>query len=347
MKAVILAAGKSTRTYPLTITTPKPLLKVLGKELISYTIEGNMDLVSQWYIVVGHGADLVKEYLSLRFPTLLIHYIDQSQVEGTGAALELLRSEFDNESFLVFNGDDIYFPGDIKTVIEHPAKYAILSAEVEDPSRFGVLQVEGDNLLSLVEKPQEFISNKVNIGVYKLHSDIFSYTLSRSERGEYEIVEYITLLLKDGQDVSVCPVEGFWLPISFPWDILSAQRALLERGDVRNIIPTDAQVHTTAYMGQNVVLGAGCIIGENVELENVCVGDRVVIGDNVRLSGSVLGDDVEVKSDVVADGSECEVCRLPIGGKEIKDVTPSYKGIFVEPGSIVEGFYLEPTFITK
>lgn len=347
MKAVILAAGKSTRTYPLTIHTPKPLLKVLGKELISYTIEGNMEMISQWYIVVGHGADLVKEYLSLRFPTLLIHYIDQTQVEGTGAALELLRSELQDEAFLVFNGDDIYFPEDVKALVESPFRYALLASEVDDPSRFGVLKTEGDMLLDLIEKPKELISNVVNAGVYKLHSDIFSYTLTRSERGEYEIVEYITLLLRAGKEVGIHRVQGFWLPISFPWDVLSAQRILLERGDVRNIIPTDAEVHATAYMGQNVVLGSACSVGENVELENVCVGDRVVIGDNVRLSGCVLGDDVEVKSDVVADGSECVSCMLPIGGKELREVTPTYKGIFVEPGSVVEGFYLEPTFITK
>lgn len=347
MKAVLLAAGKSTRTYPLTTHCPKPLLQVLGKEILAYTIEGNMETVSQWYVVLGFEADQIKEFLKNRYPTLIFHFIEQPALRGTGEALTLLREELLGEPFLVLNADDLYHPEDIKELVESKEKYAVLGATSENPSRFGVLRTQGDSLIEIVEKPKEFISNLVNMGVYKFHGDMFSYTLSLSPRGEYEIIEYINLLLRDGEEVFVIPMKEYWLPITYPWDILNAQRTLLERGDVRNIIPTDAVLHSTAVIGQNVVLGAYCEIGENVELENVCLMDGVKIGNHVRLEGCVIGKNCRVKDDTIADGMAAEVCMLPIAGQDLVEIDPPYKGIFTEEDMDIEGFYLTPTFLTK
>ena len=63
MQAVILAAGKSTRTYPLTLTKPKPLLKVAGKTIIEHNLEQLVGLVDEVFVVIGYKAEMIKEYL--------------------------------------------------------------------------------------------------------------------------------------------------------------------------------------------------------------------------------------------------------------------------------------------
>lgn len=347
MKAVLLAAGKSTRTYPLTTHIPKPLLPILGKEVISYALDGLSDEISEWYIVLGFEAEQVKEYLKEKYPAHIFHFVHQEGMRGTGEALALLADELREESFIVMNGDDLYFPGDIKALMNSENKYGVLAAHAEDPSRFGVFRIQGDTVIELVEKPSEYISNLVNVGVYKFHGDIFKYPLTLSPRGEYEIVEYINLLLRDGEEVKVQKMEGYWLPITYPWDILKAQRYLLEKGDVRNIIPVSAEIHSTAYIGQNVVLGEHCVIGENVELENVCLFNHVKIDANSRVHGSVIAQNVHILETTIVDGADAKEISLPIGGKEHVAITPEYKGIFTEPHLEISGFYLEPAFIVK
>lgn len=347
MKAVLLAAGKSTRTYPLTTDLPKPLLPIIGKEIISYTLDGLSDEIGEWYIVLGYEAEKVEEYLKEKYPAHIFHFIRQDTMKGTGEALSLLAEELKDQSFIVMNGDDLYFPGDIKSLIKSDAKYGVIGAHAEDPSRFGVFRVQGDTVIELVEKPTEFIGNLVNVGVYKLHGDIFKYELTLSPRGEYEIVEYINRLLRDGEEVTLTQMEGYWLPITYPWDILKAQRHLLEKGDVRNIIPVSAELHPTAYIGQNVVLGEHCVIGENVELEDVCLFNNVKVDANSRLHGSVISHNVHITEATVVDGEKAENTMLPIGGKAHVAINPEYKGIFTESNIEISGFYLEPTFIIR
>lgn len=347
MKAVLLAAGKSTRTYPLTTNIPKPLLPIIGKEIISYTIDGLSDEIVEWYIILGFEGEKVQEYLKEKYPALILHFIHQKGMRGTGEALALLSEELKGESFIVLNGDDLYFPEDVKGLMKSDTKYGVLAAHAEDPSRFGVFRIQGETLIELIEKPAEYISNLVNVGVYKLHGDIFKYELTLSPRGEYEIVEYINRLLRDGEEVRVEKMEGYWLPITYPWDILKAQRHLLEKGDVRNIIPVSAELHSTAYIGQNVVIGEHCVIGENVELEDVCLFDYVKIDANSRIHGSVIAKNVHITETTIVDGASSGFIMLPIGGKEHVSINPEYKGIFTESHLEVSGFYVEPTFIIK
>lgn len=347
MKAVLLAAGKSTRTYPLTTDRPKPLLPIIGKEIISYAIDGLSDEISEWYIILGFEAEKVEEYLKEKYPAHIFHFIRQEGMQGTGEALSLLSEQLKGHSFIVMNGDDLYFPEDVKSLIKSESKYGVVGAHADDPSRFGVFRVQGDTVIELVEKPTEFISNLVNVGIYKLHGDIFAYPLTLSPRGEYEIVEYINRLLRDGEEIQLHQMQGYWLPITYPWDILKAQRYLLEKGDVRNIIPVSAELHPTAFIGQNVVIGEHCVIGENVELEDVCLFDHVIIDANSRLHGSVIGENVHITETTIVDGANAENITLPISGKAHIPITPEYKGIFTESNIEVSGFYVEPTFIIK
>jgi len=347
MKAVLLAAGKSTRTYPLTLSRPKPLIPILNRPLINYTISGLTDMIDEWVIVVCYKAEEIKQYIKETFPNLSVQYVHMEEATGTGKALQDAKEYLMGESFIVLNGDDMYHPRDVKRLIDCNSEFGAMSMPVEHPERFGIFRTNGDIAVELVEKPTTFVSNLANIGCYKFNSSIFDLELKKSSRGEYEIVDYINYLLQHQHKVELLPVEEYWYPMTYPWDVLVAQEDLLRRADIKQRIHDSADIDSTAYIGNNVVIGENCKVGPNVELENSCLFEGVTIEANVRITDSVLAENTVVKEDTIIDGTSTETVMLPIKGGDMVEVAPAFKGVASEAGSTISGFHMEPAFITK
>ena len=119
MKAVILAAGKSTRCYPLTLTRPKPLLPLFLHPLVTYNMREMREIVDGFVLVVGYKAEMVRAELGDEYLGIPIEYALQAEQRGTADALNAARDHV-NEGFLLLNGDDIYYEEDL---------YAVASAE--------------------------------------------------------------------------------------------------------------------------------------------------------------------------------------------------------------------------
>ena len=113
MQAVILAAGEGRRMRPLTESTPKPLLEVCGRPLISYTFAALPDVVDEVVMVVSYLKEKITAYLGSTFEGRKIHYVEQRKLEGTGKALFEARPLI-KDRFLVLMADDIYFKEDIE-----------------------------------------------------------------------------------------------------------------------------------------------------------------------------------------------------------------------------------------
>ena len=184
MKAVLFAAGKSTRTYPLTLTRPKPLLPVANKPIAIHQLEALPESVTEVIFVVGYRHEMIREALGESHNGVSIRYVMQEEQKGTGHALLQCESHID-EPFMAFNGDDIYHADDIAELAK--LEQGVLCKTVEDPSRFGVFVVNAEgNVTQVVEKPTEFISNLANTGAYKFSPSIFSILRDTpvSSRGE-------------------------------------------------------------------------------------------------------------------------------------------------------------------
>ena len=93
MQAVILAAGSSTRTYPLTLTRPKPLLKVANKAVLAYNLEALKGIAEEMIIVVSYKKDMIKDFVKKNYPNLNIRFIEQKKPLGTGHAVSILRNK--------------------------------------------------------------------------------------------------------------------------------------------------------------------------------------------------------------------------------------------------------------
>ena len=109
------------------------------------------------------------------------------------------------------------------------AEAHILLAKVPEPEHFGVAVLDGDQVVRLVEKPIEPLSDLALVGVYLFRRSILDacHTLAPSGRGEYEITEAIQWLLDEGREVRAEMVSGYWKDTGRPEDLLEANRMML------------------------------------------------------------------------------------------------------------------------
>lgn len=307
MKAIILAAGKSTRTYPLTLTKPKPLLKVMNRPILQHHLDSLHGLVEGVILVVGYRAEMIRETFGDRYRGLHIEYVEQIEQRGTGHAV-LQCAPLLDEPFLAMNGDDLYDPDDLRRLAE--ADQAALAMTVPDPRLYGIYEVTGDNrVVRLVEKPKEVFSNLANIGAYKFTPRVFDVLehTPPSERGEIEITSAIQTLAEQGV-FRVTETHGYWIPIGYPWHLLNANAFLLDRfltSDVQGTISPDAHLNGTVAIGKGttvrsgvvidgpVCIGQDCDIGPNCWIRpGTTIGNRCRVGHAVEIKGSIFLDDV-------------------------------------------------------
>lgn len=309
MQAVILAAGKSTRTYPLTLTRPKPLLKVAGKTIIEHNLEQLIGIVDEVCIVVGYKAEMIKEFVGDEFKGIKIKYAVQKEALGNADALTKVEEQIKGKFILMF-GDDLYNRKDIKKLLKY--NNAILAQKVKNPERFGVLKIEDGIFVEAVEKPKNFISDLVNVGCFSFTKDIFGALkkIRLSKRNEYELPDAYNLLAKY-KKIKVVEVENYWLPITYPWSLLKANEyllknppdPLLQRGSIEKGVQIRGNlavgkgtiIKSGVYIEGNVIIGKDCVVGPNCYLRGAtAIGDNCHIGQAVEIKNSIIGDNTDI-----------------------------------------------------
>ncbi len=350
IQAVIMAAGKSTRTWPLTLTKPKPLLKVMNKEIIKHNLDALQGLVGEVIIIVGFKKEMIIEEIGHKYGKLKIRYAEQKTQLGTGHTLKYVEKLIKGK-FIVMGGDDIFSKKDIKACLKH--KYAVLGCKVEDPDRFGVFVVKGKEVKKVVEKPKKFVSDIANAGLYVFDKSVFEFKLRKSQRGEYEIVDYINALIK--KERVVCEnVKGRWLPVGHPWDLIEANSVLVSeiKNDIKGKVGKNVivkgklkagkgtEILSGTYIKGNVIIGENCLIGPNCYLRgNTSIGNGCHIGQAVEIKNSVIMDNAKVPhlsyigDSVIGENSNLGAGTITANLKhDNKNVRSVVKGKIVDTG---------------
>ncbi|MBU0536114.1 MAG: NTP transferase domain-containing protein [Nanoarchaeota archaeon] len=305
LKAVLMAAGKSTRTYPLTLTRPKPLLTVANKTILQHNLEElkKTGLFDEVIVIIGYKGEMIKKQFGNSFDGMKLIYIEQKEQLGTGHALLTVKDAVGSSEFMIMNGDDLFFSQDIKKVASE--KYAVMVKKVDNPSNYGVYTVEKGFAKKLVEKPKDFVSDIANLGCYKLDKKVFGFKIEKSSRGEFEITDFISELIKK-EKVKCIEAEN-WFPIGYPWDLLAANEFLLSK------IKKDVQgeIEQNVTLKGEVIIGKGTVVKSGVYIEGPAViGEDCVLGPNayIRPSTSIgnnvkIGHEVEIKNCIIMDNS--------------------------------------------
>lgn len=306
MQVIILCAGKSTRTYPLTVTRPKPLLPLLNRPIIEWQLDALCPFIEEFILVIGYRQNMIRQRLGKNWKGKRITYVIQEEQRGTGDAILMCEKEVQG-TFMAMNGDDLFDPIDLKNLAQQNRPSA-LAKEVASPKDYGIYELDNDNRVKkLVEKPKVIFSHIANIGAYLFTSDIFSilHNTPLSERGEIEITSAIQIMAeKNG--FWVLPTQGYWLPIGYPWDLLRANAFLLDRMEESKILGTvmpGAWIEGKVFIDEGTIVRSGSVIegpahiGKNCTIGPNCwIRPYTTIGNNCR-----VGQASEIKNSILFD----------------------------------------------
>jgi glucose-1-phosphate thymidylyltransferase len=209
MKGVLLAGGTGTRLLPLTKVTNKHLLPVYKKPMIYYPIETLINAgIKDILIVTGgeHIGDFFRLLGSGKEWGVHFSYEIQEGNGGTGAALLLAESFAKDEEFMVILGDNIVIDN-VRSFVEDfkrkkdQFKAKILITKVKDPQKYGVVTIQDNRIVSIIEKPKNPKSNYVNTGLWMFTPEVFDLLkkLKKSPRGEYEVTDVLAHYVKESQ----------------------------------------------------------------------------------------------------------------------------------------------------
>lgn len=353
MQAIILCAGKSTRTYPLTLTRPKPLLPLLNRPIIELQLEGLYSFVEEFILVVGYRKEMIQQRLGESWKGKKITYVVQEEQRGTGHAVLMCEKEI-HGPFMAMNGDDLFDPNDLKNLARQKQPSALVK-EVPNPKDYGIYELDSDNKVKkLVEKPKVIFSNIANIGAYLFTPEIFPilHKTPLSERGEIEITSAIQTMAQQS-GFWVLPAEGYWLPIGYPWDLLRANAFLLDRMETPEILGTVMQgawiegnvfidegtiVRPGSFIEGPVYIGKNCMIGPNCWIRPyTTIGNNCRVGQASEIKNSILFDHAYAPhQNYVGDSILGEGVNLGCG-----TVTANVRHDGEPPRSVVNGVLIE------
>ena len=285
MKGVILAAGKGTRLYPITKHIAKPLLPIANRPTLFYALDRLKEIgIADVCIVVGENEAQMRE--ALGDGNLLgvnLSYVRQTEPKGLAHAVACAAAFAGSDSFCLYLGDALYSQSLVPFAQRFVASGCAnlnLVKHVDDPSRFGVANLDGERIVKLVEKPKEPESNFAMAGMYFFGPQIWSVLpdLQPSARGEFEITDAIQMLIDRGETVLAGIYEGEWFDTGTLESFLETTRHLVGEGAM---IAESSKV--IGAIGHTVVVGGEAHVSCSVIEESVVLpGAHVHVGGSIR-----------------------------------------------------------------
>jgi len=324
MRAVIPAAGIGKRLRPHTLNVPKVMINLAGKRLIGHVLEavGSAGVTSV-SIIIGYKGEQVEEYVNRFYSHMRLDFPFQTERKGLAHAV-LQGLEDKNEGVLILLGDTV-FDVDFQEFVS-TGENAIAVVKVDDPRRFGVAEIDPENVIErLVEKPENPKSDLALAGMYfmkdqrilksaiekLIHDDI-------KTRGEYQLTDALQMMIEGGENIQAVEING-WYDCGTKESLLDSHQFLLkqssERGDAKNsVIIPPVFIHAEAKVSHSVI-GPNVTIDKGAEIYNAILKDTIVgKGSEIKnmiLSHSLIGDhsiaENQVRTINVGDYSELKL----------------------------------------
>ncbi len=333
-QAVILAAGESSRFWPLNQKN-KSLIQIMGKPLIWYTIEslngaGMQDLI----IIQGPQKDVEEELNKYNFGEINIRYAIQKNPKGMGDAL-FRAKDFLAEQFFVLDVTRFDAGDYLKPLLEKHrssgAKMVLLGAETDNPQLYGVFKLEGDRVQEVVEKPmkEKEPSNIKNVVVQFLPKEFLDF-LRRVPEEMYSFENALSLFAKE-KDVRAVMLDEEPPSLKYPWHLFGITKYLFDKFLKKQIsksakIAKNVIIQGNVYIGDNAkifegtvikgpcYIGDDCVIGNNsLVREYTNLENKVLIGSLAEVVRSIFQEDVHIHSGCFGDSIFGRGCRLGAG----------------------------------
>ncbi|MBE6062568.1 MAG: bifunctional UDP-N-acetylglucosamine diphosphorylase/glucosamine-1-phosphate N-acetyltransferase GlmU [Clostridium butyricum] len=313
--ALVLAAGQGKR---IKSDLPKVLHKVCGKEMVKHVIDSiRKSGIEDVNVIVGKGAELVKERTSDRN----VSYSLQEEQLGTGHAVKCAEEFLKGKKGVVavFTGDTpLIKQSTIEKLLEEHINNknasTILTAMVEDPTGYGRIVRDGNQVLKIVEhkdcNEEELKIKEMNSGIYCFDIEMLVNALDKlnnnNEQGEYYLTDIIEILKSENQNIGAVVTEfEETIGVNSRVQLAEAEEILRNRINLMHMENGVTLIDPkTTYIGIDVEIGKDTIIYPNNILEgNTKIGNNCILYQNSRIVDSVIGNEVDVQSSVILNSN--------------------------------------------
>ena len=310
---VVLTAGLGTRLRPLTPATPKPLVPLLNRPLIAYSLDVMRHLgLREVAVVTGPEDDQTRRYVANHAPPdVLVSIAVQREPRGPGDAVAAVGDALDGRTVVVLAVDTVLTGVDPRLLdgFEASATTAgLLLQAVADPSAFGVAVLDGDRVVDLEEKPERPRSDLALVGLWALAPAAVERVRTDpyiNAKGESDLTATVAAMLAEGSDVRGWLLDGEWLDGGTLEGLLHAQSRLLARADEAVDVARDADV-AGSRLRNPVIVGHGA----RVEASDLA---EVVVGDGATLEGVTLRRSLVAPGATLRGGDYADIVVTPAG----------------------------------
>ena len=307
MKIIIPMAGRGSRLRPHTLTVPKPLVPVAGKPIVQILVEDLTKSLTEKvdeiaFITGDFGADVDKKLISIAESLGAKGSVyKQDQPLGTAHAILCAKESISGKCMVAFS--DTLFKANFEFNSEEDG--IIWAQKVENPSAFGVLKTDENNIITdFIEKPKEFVSDLAIVGIYyfkdgdNLKNEL-QYLLDNDikDRGEFQLTNALENMKQKGIKFKVGKIDE-WLDCGNKDAVVYTNQRMLE-------IKSFSSENAENLQSENSVIIQPCYMGKDVKIVNSVIGPHVSIGDNSSISNSVISNTV-VQSDSTVNNANLE-----------------------------------------
>ena len=305
MKALIPAAGVGTRLRPHTLNKPKALLPVAGKPILAHIVDDLRSAgVDEFVLVVGFEGDAVRAWFRSAYPGVPVAFVEQRERLGLGHAVWTARDALGPAPFFCILGDTI-LKADYAALLDAPVN-CIAVREVDDPRRFGVVELRDGRIVRFVEKPEQPPSNLAIVGAYLFRDAPALWAAlgrvvgeDRRTKGEYQLTDALQFMVEAGVPFTTVAVTD-WYDCGKPETWLETNRVLLDRqpgaapagATAPCAVASDAVV-ATSRLGPYCSIGSGALILDS-DLADCIVGAGAEVR-GCRLRDSLIGESAVVR----------------------------------------------------
>ena len=318
MKVVIPAAGAGKRLFPHTFTKPKPMVYIAGKPIIGHILDRMKDVKPEEIImVVGYRKEQIMSYVDKNYSDVFdIKYVDQPEQLGLGHSICVAGDEIGDSEVMIALGDMIFKAGYSEFYGHHlnngNCSGSIGVREVDDPRKYGIVELEGEYISRMEEKPSRPRSRLGIAGVYFIRETGVMLSIleemiehEKRTRGEYQLTDALQEMVNRGYKLKTFPVSS-WYDCGHQESLLETNRVLLdEKEDIDPVYEMkDSVIIQPVAIGDNVsiinsVVGPHASIASDSVIESSIISDSVIGSrshiSNVNLQKSIVGDDASVQ----------------------------------------------------
>jgi UDP-N-acetylglucosamine diphosphorylase / glucose-1-phosphate thymidylyltransferase / UDP-N-acetylgalactosamine diphosphorylase / glucosamine-1-phosphate N-acetyltransferase / galactosamine-1-phosphate N-acetyltransferase len=225
MKAIIMASGKGTRMAPLTDTIPKPMLKVLDKNLIEWKLERLPKEIDHIIMIVSYLREAFIDYFGDSWNGIPITYVIQDPINGTGGGIALCKDLVDGRTLIV-SGDDIYEKEDMEKLVQYDYAMLVCDQGEEGLKKKGQVVEKGGLFVGINEGDIQtgIPSSLINTGAYTISKEYFTYPLVKWSPTEYGFPQTLAQM-KDDYPIHIIRARE-WIQITAPEDLEIAEKKL-------------------------------------------------------------------------------------------------------------------------